>query len=131
MKKLALLVLLAVVLVVSGCNDELKSCKNDNTVLLNDMEQFRQDFETEKLTLEQEIINLKEENIEIQTVAMQSFMKMLTKQIEKDRQTQEKLQAQIDHLEGVNNQLNVRLGDLESKLQALQKPVDKPVAVNQ
>jgi len=131
MKKLAPFILLAVVIMVSGCNDELQTCKDDNTVLLDDMEHVQQDFETEKLTLAQEIIKLKEANVEIQTVAMQSFMKMLTMQIEKDRDIQVKLQAQIDQLQGVNKHLNLRLGDLESKLQALQKPVNKQIATNQ
>ena len=90
MKKLVPIILIAVLLLISGCNDELQSCKKDNTVLLNDMEQVRQDYESEKLTMEQEIVKLKEENIEIQTVAMKSFMKMLSKQIEKDREIQEK-----------------------------------------
>ena len=113
MKTVSLFAVLMIAVCLIGCeNAELVTCQQDKDLLQNQMDQANATI-TEK---DGQIEALKAENTEMQTKAMESISKMMTKQAEKDKQLQQKIVERAHQIQA-----------LKEKIAALEAVIDTHV----
>ena len=106
MKTVSLLAVLVVTVCLIGCeNSELIDCQQDKDMLQGQVDQANAAI-TEK---DAEIESLEAKNIQAQNLAMESITTMMTKQAEKDKQDQQKIQELKEKVAALEAQINAHV----------------------
>ena len=140
MKLLKLSIIFALAIALAGCeNPELTQCQQDKQQLQAELEnalKARQELQTENEKLEKSLAEQKEESKAMQTKAMESITKMLTKQSERESQIKKSLKDAQMQLELTTNkmkefaeenaELKMRIAELEKTIEQAHKPEREP-----
>ena len=106
MKTVSLFAVLAIAVCLIGCEDaELVTCQQEKEVLQGQVDQATAAI-SEKDT---EIESLEAKNINSQNLAMESITTMMTKQAEKDKQDQQKIQDLKEKVAALEAQINTHV----------------------
>jgi len=106
MKTVSLFTVLAIAVCLIGCEDaELVTCQQEKEVLQGQVDQATAAI-SEKDT---EIESLEAKNINSQNLAMESITTMMTKQAEKDKQDQQKIQDLKEKVAALEAQINTHV----------------------
>jgi septal ring factor EnvC (AmiA/AmiB activator) len=106
MKTVSLFAVLAIAVCLIGCeNAELVDCQQDKDILQGQVDQANAAI-AEK---DAEIESLEAENVKAQNLAMESITTMMTKQAEKDKQDQQKIQDLKEKVAALEAQINTHV----------------------
>ena len=139
MNYLKLLVILALATVFTGCeNSELTQCQQNVQQIGAELAQATetiQKVQQENEKLEKKLADQRESSKEMQTKAMESITKMLTKQAGKENQIKESLKDaknqlmqttdKLSELAGENVKLKVRVAELENQIEKAHQPEEE------
>ena len=106
MKTVSLFAVLAIAVCLIGCEDaELVTCQQEKEVLQGQVDQATAAISKK----DTEIESLEAKNINSQNLAMESITTMMTKQAEKDKQDQQKIQDLKEKVAALEAQINTHV----------------------